>query len=63
MYSCDCYRLNVLFIIIIKAEERLHHLSQLMCCAGVWLFLASKKEFLENKYCFGTWYLTNSHLH
>ena len=35
MYSCDCYKLNILFLIIVKAEERLPLLSQYLCSVGV----------------------------
>ena len=35
MYSCDCYKLNVLFQVIIRAEERLPLLSQDLRSAGV----------------------------
>ena len=35
MFSWDCYRLNVLFLFIIKAEDRLPLLSQHLCSAGV----------------------------
>ena len=62
MHSYDCYKFNVLFIIIIKAEERLHLLSHHMCSAGMRLFLASNKELIENKYCVRIRCLANSHL-
>ena len=40
-----------LFLIIIKAVERLPLLSHRLCSAGVWLLLASNKERLEEILC------------